>query len=424
MIDITASRIDQWTPAPRPEWLTRFNREGQYLDLDAVVPLDENSLLADARSRTGLSDFGPEDWHEPFQILLKSLREESRLNLMGRLTTRQDLVFMLEARLRIEETYRRHPEIHDEVITEPFFIIGQGRSGTSFLLNLLNEIPENGAPKTWEAMFPCPPPEKATYETDSRAKRARELTDQFARMVPEHGSMYEFAGDMPTENAQLHCLLFQAPAWFTFFQGQVPGYSEYMSGKPVVPIYQYEKKILKLLQWKNPRRHWLLKSPICIMHIPEILEVYPDARFIWPHRDPIKALASTVNLSGTMFWSKSDEPFLGNTNKVFTDPTLSAAMMSKPIDWLESGVLTPERLCSIRYCDLAADPVATVRSIYDYFSVPFGDEAENALKNYIAENPRSRRPVHHYSAGERERISKERKFYARYQAYFHVANEL
>ena len=134
------------------------------MNISGVVPLDENSLLDSAMHNTGLSDFGDDDWREPFRVLIKSLEEEAELHLMGRLWARSAILILLESRLWIEETYKCHPEINDEKITQPIFIVGQSRTGTSFLLNVLASNPDNGAIMQWEATFPCPPPEKATYE--------------------------------------------------------------------------------------------------------------------------------------------------------------------------------------------------------------------------------------------------------------------
>src|SRR5919199_264923 len=114
-----SERRQRWVPPPRPDWVARINAEGDGMDIKAIVPLDENSLLASARANTGLDDFGDEAWHEPFQVLIKALDDEAELNLLGRIMTRADLLMFLEGRLRIEDTYRRHPEIDDEVITKP-----------------------------------------------------------------------------------------------------------------------------------------------------------------------------------------------------------------------------------------------------------------------------------------------------------------
>src|SRR5688572_18019795 len=133
-----------WTPPPRPEWVERVNAEGRCMDLRGVVPLDEASLLRSATMSTGLSDFGIDDWREPFRILVKGMEDEAELNLVGRLRTRSELLQLLEARLQVEDWYRRHPEIDDEQIREPVIIVGQGRSGTSYLQNVLSANPDNG----------------------------------------------------------------------------------------------------------------------------------------------------------------------------------------------------------------------------------------------------------------------------------------
>src|SRR5579863_10401599 len=98
-------RRSLWTPPSRPDWVRRLNQEGRCLDLQSVVPLDERSLLQAAVRNTGLTDFGSDDWREPFQVLLRALEEEAELSLTGRIMTRSDLLTFLEARLRIEDCY-------------------------------------------------------------------------------------------------------------------------------------------------------------------------------------------------------------------------------------------------------------------------------------------------------------------------------
>ncbi|RYE52417.1 MAG: sulfotransferase, partial [Rhizobiaceae bacterium] len=185
MSDI-ADRKKLWRPDPRPEWVQRINEEGYCMNIRGIVPLDPDSLIASARLSTGLSDFGAEDWREPFQALAYALDgEEAALNLMGRIRSRSELLMMLEARLRIEDAYKRHPEIDDEQIVQPFIVVGQGRAGTSFLVNTLGANPENGVIKHWEAMFPCPPPEAESYARDPRSARGHELIDQWNRVTPK-----------------------------------------------------------------------------------------------------------------------------------------------------------------------------------------------------------------------------------------------
>jgi hypothetical protein len=416
-------RRDTWEPPPRPDWVQRINEEGACMDISGIVPLDENSLLATARASTGLSDFGDDDWYEPFQVLIKSLEQESQLNLMGRLLTRSDLLLYLQARLQVEDTYRRHPEIDDEQITAPLLIIGQGRSGTSALLNMLAEDPDNGVTRTWEAMFPCPPPERASYRTDPRIERADKLITQWNRVTPEVATMHEFSGQIPTESIHLFCLSFRSTGWLNIM-GQIPSYNAYMNQQSMEPALRYEKRVLKLLQWKNPRKHWVLKSPDSARYLPETLKVYPDMHFAWIHRDPVRALASMINLIGILGWIRSDRPQMRGAFEAQTDPEIMAAQLCLPINLIERGLLPKERLCNVQYQDFMQDPLAVARQIYEYIGWPMSAESEAAMQRYMDENPRTARPKPKIDVGPEDLISAERRAFQPYQEYFGVPNEI
>ena len=111
------------------------------------VPLDENSLIAEAKRTTGLDDFGDDDnWLEGFSVLLKSLAEEAELTLLGRLMARSDILMWLQQRLTVIDTLKKHPEVLDEEIIAPMFIVGMPRSGTSILFELLWQDEDVGVP--------------------------------------------------------------------------------------------------------------------------------------------------------------------------------------------------------------------------------------------------------------------------------------
>ena len=203
-----------WVPPPRPEWVSRLNEEGRCMDIRGVVPLEPDSLINSAIRHTGCSDLGVDDWREPFEVLCRSFDEDADLNLMGRIRVRHELLVLLQNRLQVEATYKQHPEIENEEIVKPLMIIGQGRSGTSFLLNLLSAIPENGHIMTWEAMFSCPPPEAKTYSTDPRIEKAHKLADWWNRVVPELASMHEYSGYIPQEDVPLIAHSFRSVGHF------------------------------------------------------------------------------------------------------------------------------------------------------------------------------------------------------------------
>jgi hypothetical protein len=411
-----------WAPPPRPDWLQRLNEEGDCMDIRGVVPFDPQSLIQSAIQSTGLADFGLDDWREPFEVVCRSFDEDADLNLMGRIKNRHEVLLLLKTRLQVEEAYKQHPEIENEVIVKPLLIIGQGRSGTSFLLNLLAANPDNGTVMTWESLFPCPPPEKETYLTDSRIEKAHQLTDQWNRLVPELMSMHEYSGYIPQEIVPLTAPSFRAVGHFMVY-GNVYRYLEYMATADLEPSYRYVQRMLKLLQWKNPRKQWILKDSACLDELTHILKIFPDVCIVWPHRDPTKSVASTVNLIGAMLYAGTDRPFKGASLDQYMDPQGAAARLTAVIDLMESGVVPKERVYSLLYRDLIGDPVGTAAKIHEYFRLPFSAESREALQEYMRQNPRSNRPSHKISPETRAAVNRQRVAFNRYREYFGVPDE-
>lgn len=422
MTSATTGRKGLWVPPPRPEWVQKANEEGKFMNLSGVVPLTSASFIEAAQNATGLRDFGEDSWREPFEVLCKSMDEEAELNLIGRLRARCEILQHLEARLRIEQTYKDHPEIEDEQISKPLIVVGQGRSGTSFLLNVFMANPDMGVMKTWEGMFPCPPPEKASYLTDPRIEAADHLIRQNDRVTPSITSMHEFAGDLPLECLQIFGMSFTSAAWFNSM-GQVPTYTNYISKVDHVHAYRYHKRVLKLLQWKNPRKHWVLKDPTHLDRMPTALKVYPDACFVWPHRDPVKALASMVSLIGTVQWGRSDHPFAHGSWDFVVDADFAASRLDAVIEQLESGKVPKSQLFNMPYADLVGDTLGAMERMYAFFGIEFSTAGRAGITQYLHENPRTARPAHQFNKGPDDMIQLERQAFRRYQEYFDVPSE-
>lgn len=415
----------RWVPPERPGWVTAVNAEGRNLDPGGVVPLDPQSLITQAVRETGLEDFGDDGWREPFERLSRELDEDAGLNLLGRLLTRQDLLILLVARLRLEATFQAHPEIADEEILDPLVIVGQPRTGTSAMQELLAANPDNRTVLHWEAMYPCPLPGCADNDPDPRIQRADGVLSLWNRVVPTLPTMHDFSAFGPAETIHTQCLSFNSPVQFCAIYGQAHAYFQYASTQlDVTDAYRYEKRLLQYLQWKSPRKRWILKSPVILQHMPQVLDVYPDARFVWTHRDPVKALASVTSIVGTLQWMRSDEPFRGNTLAPYTSAELSAQLLSQPIEWLEDGRVPPERLCNVHFAAFVADPMAVVRNIYDYFGLELTHDGHAAMAKYLAGTPHGAKAAHAYDFGSDAEIALKREAFERYQSYFDVPSEI
>jgi hypothetical protein len=409
-----------FTPPPRPDWVAKVNEEGRHLDIKSIVPLDADSLIKTAVANTGLTNFGSDDWRVPFDLYCQGMDDHAELTLMGRIMTRSDLLMLLEGRLRIEDAYRLHPEIEAEEIVAPLLIIGQGRSGTSAMLNLLAEDPHNAIEYTWQCLFPGLPPEGESDE------RAIEIADarmrMWSRVTPEMDSIHEFTGRVPAESLQMQCLSLQSPAWMAIF-GQTPNLFLYLRQTGMYNTVAYEKRILKLLQWRSGKTQWVLKSPDSLNYLPDVLKVFPDLRLVWMHRDPVKSFASAVSLVGTLNWARSDKVLDAGSFDTVTDLGVCSNMLTRPIDWIAQGIVNKDHLCNVQYLDFLEDPMREVERIYKFHGRNLTPEGRAGMADYIRKHPRSSRPAHKYQA-KGNTVSKERQAFKRYQEYFDVKTEL
>lgn len=423
MIGEMEARATGWTAPERPEWVARLNEEGKHLDIAGIVPLDAESLIATAMRNTGLSDFGADDWREPFHVLVKSIDEEAELTLMGRILTRSDLLMHLEGRLRVEETFRLHPEIEDEEIRETIMITGSGRSGTSLLQNLLMNDPDNATPRYWEALFPAPPPEKATFHSDPRIQKAHARMTMWDRVVPSMRTVHEWDGHLPTELIQIETMAFQNTGWLDLY-GFAPSFHAYMAGKSMVPSLLYARRVLKLLQWKNPNKRWVLKDPDAQRYLPDLLEAFPEARLVWAHRDPLKSVASGVNMVGTFCHLRSDRPLSPDFITKVTDPHHMAQLFDIIIGMMDDGTIAADQVFHIQYLDFIADPVDAIATLYEQMGMALSDTARANMAKYMDDNRKQNRARHIYDAGSDERQRSERALFANYQQRFGVENEM
>lgn len=396
-----------------------MNREGSYLDLPAVVPLDEASLLAHACRTTGLEDFGDDLWHEPFSVYVRALEEEAELNLMGRLMARNDIVLWLSTRLKVVETLRRHPEILEQKIAAPMVVVGLPRSGTSILYELLASDPQAGVPLMWEALQPCPPPEAVSYTTDPRMEQAHRLFTQWSRVAPEFAAMHEMRGDIPAE-----CGLLMASTFISDHNAslhQTPSYSAWLAAADYLPVYRYHKCILQILQWKNPRGHWLLKAPEHQVHLDTLLAVYPDARIVQTHRDPLKCMASATSLMGTLYHMRSDKPFDASMFENIIMGEATAQRLEHVMAQRDSGVVPDANITDSRYADLMDDPIGCIDRIYRHFDMTLSAAARERMLAYLEEKPSDKFGAHAYTVDERRR--EERALFRRYQQRYGVPDE-
>ncbi len=141
-------------------------------------------------------------------------------------------------------------------------------------------------------------------------------------------------------------------------------------------------------------------------------------------RDPVKALASVIDVCGTLFWMRCDEPFSGDSYGHFLSADPVVANLERMIGWLEEGVIPAERVQPVRYLEFFADPAAALETLYRGLDIALTPEALAAMQGYIASKPKGKFGEHDYDLGAETTRAEERDKFRKFQKYFGVESEV
>lgn len=385
-----------------------------------LLRLDAERLMARAAHATGLDDFGEPGFRAGLDALVASLDGEARLTPLGRSVARSDLQRTLENRLRMTAERRAHPEIDRETVRAPIFIVGAPRTGTSILHELLAQDPAVRVPLTWEVMRPWPPPETATRESDPRIAEVEAHFSGVDRLLPAFKQMHPMGATLPQECAVLTTHDFVSMVWHTQFN--VPGYQAWFEATDQVRVYQGHRRQLQYLQWRCPGAPWVLKSPQHLWTLESLFEVYPDARIIQTHRDPLKIVASLTSLCCMLRSLTSDAI---DPHAIGADwGERLAAGLAHTMAVRDSGAVPAEQIFDVDFGEFMKDPIVAVARLYDALGMALSAEAEAAMRGFLDDNAQDKHGRHAYrlaDAGLDEASERER--FAFYQERHGVASE-
>lgn len=348
-----------------------------------------------ARSATSLDDFGDDSFREGLERLVASADREARLTERGRMGFDLQLVDLLANRLQIEHWYRLHPEIDEQQIVAPLIGLGLPRTGSTALSCLLAEDPGVRSIRNWEAMTPCPPPDKASELTDPRIAAAHRMVLKRQEMFPRKKAMLPSSATMPTEcqtymGYDFKSQLFQA-LW------QVPRYADWLNHEAdLVPTYRYVKRVLKLLQWRCPPTRWRLKNPSHIVFIDALHAAFPDARYWMTHRSIDKVIPSVADLYYELIRASSDDvdkTYLGALNIEWCE-----LGMRKLIAFRDAG--NDHRFFDIHFAPFQQDPFPILAQLYAFLGEDFTPQARTRMEAWRRDTPRDQHGEHRYDAAE------------------------
>lgn len=341
-------------------------------------------LIDRARADTGLHEFG--SGH--FEVFLDALCVDlgsGMLSEFGRDFLARLAVRNLKSRLRFMDALRANPEVRHVPIPRMVRIMGFPRSGTTLLHNLLAGVGVGRSLLRWELIEPLPPPEAATYATDPRIARVQ------ASLEPLRGRGLEAMHWVDAADPE------ECPWGFLDLTGLLgrgamsvlPAWSEAVcwEGRRHRETYEEYRWLIQLLLWRNPMpdgRILVLKSPADTARLETFAEVFPETSFVLAHRDPYRCLTSVVRVGEII-----TDPFL--------EPGCAAARTERGVRMCrrmlgdQAGAMVaaaqamPDRLRSIDYAALMADPGTVVSEVLESLSVPCdADLARRGIAEFLA----------------------------------------
>lgn len=345
--------------------------------LSPPADLDLGRLFDQARRRTGLSDFGPENgWRERLSILVRALDEEAHLNAVGRTIAHGTLLNRLADRLRFVEHFRRNPAIASRPLAAPVVICGHMRSGTTRLQRLLACDERFVHTRLLETVSPVPP---------LRGPDRRHLTARFGTRVLKWvnpGTMEAHPTGPFEPEEETGYLEFDFWGAQIEAQRRVPSFARHCETADARVVYATFADLLRLNGWSrgdDPALPWLLKSPQYLQDLPALAAALPGARLIFMDRDPAAMVASACSLVWNQMVVQSDD----------VDPRWIGR------EWLEKTLLrerrardfrqdyAPELQFRLSYDEVSHDWHGAIARIYDFLGLTLGEPLIGRMQAYL-----------------------------------------
>lgn len=348
-----------------------------------TVELNVEHVLGAAQATTGFSDFGAPDFRERLGVWLQSFDEDRDLSVLGRAVVFGDCIRLASNRLRLEDIYKRHPEIEAVEIDRPIVIAGLPRSGTTNLVNMLAADPCLRSMPMWETMEPLPiPGEEGT--PDPRLLRAQAIWSQVEQTLPLLPAMHEVEPHLVHEDVELQGIDFSGyvPEWY----GRPYRWRDYYYNHDQTPHYGYAKRALKAMTWLRGPNRWVLKSPPHMENFGPLSRTYPDAITVVIHRDPVAVLQSAVTMLTYGERLRRDRIDLHEAATYWIDRIehmLRACVDDRPL-------LPADRSIDLLFHEYMADQENVTDRVLNLADLPQTAETKAQVQAYIKANPRGR----------------------------------
>jgi len=351
---------------------------------------DPAALMAAARARTGLHDFGTADFESALAVLVRAMRDEANLTEAGMAWQLEEHVEALAVRLRMQEWIERSPEILDQPVDRPVIIVGLQRSGTSKLFRNIASDPRWNVLKTWQALQPVP----LAMEHDGPDPRIA-MAEQWCAERNWMQHVHHFDAQAP----EMEALLLKQSFMINHPGRLVPSHRAWCETADFGPVYRHLRRQLQFLQWQNgwaPGRRWILKTPAHLLSLPALVETFPDATLVMTHRHPGSSVGSMLGLVAL-----SQEKSACSVDRARVREEWMR-ILSLSIERFLAFCATQgaNRFVHVRFSDVARRPLAAVEQIYAAAGEEVDGPTRDAILSWHEDHPQHQHGRHRYDIAD------------------------
>ncbi len=352
-----------------------------------------DQLHDEAMRSTGLSDFGDPRYQGALQTLLRGYDEESRLGPEGRESNWEALRGQLVSRLRSNARFEEHADRLRYAIERPIVITGMSRTGTTALHKLLAADPDSQSLEYWLGSEPDVRPPRTTWPTHPGYRAAEDSIRRIYAHTPEIEKIHSM---QPDEADECRLLFLQDFLGFTYsMNATLPSYEDWLLEQDMRAPYLRYRDNLKLIGAAEPEKRWVLKNSSHLWALEDLFTALPGACVVHTHRHPgelIPSISSLVHRMRNIYEPGAPKHVVGHQMMNLWARVLEMNMRSRRAMDL--------RVFDLHFETFNADPIGSVRAIYDFFDLRWTERAERDVRAWADENRRGQHGEHRYSAEE------------------------
>jgi hypothetical protein len=340
-------------------------------------------LLATACGQTGLDDFGENGWQPALELLVDGLVNEARLSMIGVEVAYGDLMRALSNRLGVIDWRKKNPDVVRQQIARPIFIVGQPRTGTTILYDLLSQDPDLRAPLTWEVDEPCPVPRPETYRDDPRIAQIQSNIELSEQIVPGFLKFHPMGALVGQECVRITGGEFTSMIYSV--QYRLPTYYRWLLyDADYAGAYRYHRIFLQHLQSGVPGQ-WLLKSPAHLWQLDTLLAEYPDALVVQTHRDPLNVISSIAALTHHLRRMSTDDSTIAECAAQSYEEIIIG--LEREMALRDSGAVPDGKIIDVKFTDFMNGPWATIGGIYQALGRELRPDTMQRMRDFLAAHP-------------------------------------